>query len=84
MSPDSEQAGVAAASVFFKSEHKETGGRSMPNVTAFQKADRLALLIAIDSFFALLENREMSEDASRVAFKIRRCEYEGKPADVKT
>ncbi len=56
----------------------------MPNVTAFQKADRLALLIAIDSFFALLENREMSEDASRVAFKIRRCEYEGKPADVKT
>ena len=27
----------------------------MPNVTAFQKADRLALLIAIDSFFALLE-----------------------------
>jgi hypothetical protein len=26
----------------------------MPNVSAFQKADRLALLEAIDSFFALL------------------------------
>ena len=26
----------------------------MPNVTAFQRADRLALLVAIDSFFGLV------------------------------
>ncbi len=56
----------------------------MPNVTAFQKADRLALLVAIDSFFALVDSRTMSDDATKVAFTIRRRHYEGQPADVKT
>ena len=56
----------------------------MPNVTAFQRADRLALLVAIDSFFGLVGKTPVSEDATRVAFKIRRCQYEGKPADVKS
>ena len=55
----------------------------MPNVTAFQKADRLALLIAIDSFFALLGELPTCEEATKLAFTIRRCEYQGNPADVK-
>ena len=59
------------------------GGRSMPNVSAFQKADRLALLEAIDSFFALLGELPTCEEATKLAFTIRRCEYQGNPADVK-
>ena len=55
----------------------------MPNVTAFQKADRLALLEAIDSFFALLGELPTCEEATKLAFTIRRCEYQGNPADVK-
>ena len=50
----------------------------------FQKADRLALLEAIDSFFALLAELPTCEDATKLAFTIRRCEYKGEPADVKT
>ena len=56
----------------------------MPKTTAFQKADRLALLLAISEFFALLEGYPCSEEATKLAFTIRRCEYEGNPADVKT
>ena len=55
----------------------------MPNVTAYQKADRLALLEAIDSFFALLGELPTCEEATKLAFTIRRCEYKGDPADVK-
>ena len=55
----------------------------MPNVSAFQKADRLALLVAIDSFFALLGELPTCEEATKLAFTIRRCEYQGNPADVK-
>ena len=55
----------------------------MPNVTAFQKADRLALLVAIDNFFALLGELPTCEEATKLAFTIRRCEYQGNPADVK-
>ena len=56
----------------------------MPNVTAFQKADRLALMGGMHDFFDALSELPMSWDATRVALIIRRCEYEGKPADVKT
>ncbi len=55
----------------------------MPNVSAFQKADRLALLVAIDNFFALLGELPTCEEATKLAFTIRRCEYQGNPADVK-
>ena len=49
----------------------------MPNVTAFQKADRLALLVAIDNFFALLGELPTCEEATKLAFTIRRREYQG-------
>ena len=56
----------------------------MPNVSAFQKADRLALLGGMHDFFDALSKLPTSWDTTRVALLIRRCEYEGNPADVKT
>jgi hypothetical protein len=42
------------------------------------------LLTAIDGFFKLLSELDCSEEALKLGFAIRRCEYQGKPANVKT
>ena len=68
--------------LFPRCKHQE--GRSMPNVSAFQKADRLALLGGMHDFFDALSELPIAWDTTRVALLIRRCEYEGNPADVKT
>ena len=41
------------------------------------------MLVAIDNFFALLGELPTCEEATKLAFTIRRCEYQGNPADVK-
>jgi hypothetical protein len=56
----------------------------VPHCTAFQRADRLALLAAIEDFHKLLAGIGSSEEALKLGFLIRRCEYEGRPADMKT
>jgi hypothetical protein len=56
----------------------------VPQTTAFQRADRLALLTAIEGFHKLLAGTGCSEEALKLAFLVRRLEYEGRSADMKT
>jgi hypothetical protein len=42
------------------------------------------LLDAIDGFFTLIAKVPATPEAIQLAFTIHRCEYAGRPADVKT
>jgi hypothetical protein len=58
--------------------------KDVPHTTAFQRADRLALLTAIEGFHKLLAGTGCSEEAIKLGFLIRRYEYQGRPADMST